>query len=439
MRNKQEMSGKTKISYIHPAEEIATVMDRIYWNEMTTASGGNASIRDTDGSIWISPKGVDKGNLGPGDIIHVLNDGTIEGIHEVSTEYPFHRDILNARPDINAVLHAHPPSLVSFSIVRKIPDTKVLPNARNVCGVVGYAKYALPGSAQLGKNLVDAFAKGNDVVIMENHGIVTVGKTLDSAFQRLETLDFCARLWIRGRSMGDVRVLTDSQLEMGRKKLSPVPEEFERTEPMSSREKTLRKELCKFIQRSYDRQLVTSTEGTFSARLDKYSFIITPYGVDRKQMDVSCLVLIESGKREKGTVPSKSVFLHQKIYQDHPEINSILIAHPPNVLSFGVTKKKFDTRIIPESYVILRDIRILPYETQFLNKEKLSALLASNPIVMCENDCVIVTGKSLLESFDRLEVAEYSAQAIISAKNLGSIFHISGDERKEIAKVFISS
>ena len=125
-----------------------------------------------------------------------------EGGHPPSSEYPFHRAIYERRPDIRAVLHAHPAALVAFSLVRQIPDTSIIPQARAVCGAVGYAPYAIPGSEELGRNLAEAFAKGFDTVLLENHGVATGGHDLLEAFQRFETLDFCARTLINASALG---------------------------------------------------------------------------------------------------------------------------------------------------------------------------------------------------------------------------------------------
>ena len=102
---------------LHPAEQIVMIMERIYGYGMTTTSGGNLSILDEEGNIWISPAGVDKGSLGIRDIVCVRKDGSIEGIHKPSSEYPFHKSIYEARPDLRAIVHDDPPGLVAFSIV----------------------------------------------------------------------------------------------------------------------------------------------------------------------------------------------------------------------------------------------------------------------------------------------------------------------------------
>ncbi len=110
---------------LHPRDQITMVIGRIYSRGLTTTSGGNISIIDENGDIWVIPSAIDKGSLQPSDIVCVKRDGTITGRHKPSSEFPFHKAIYEARPDIKAIIHAHPPALVSFSIVREIPNTNI--------------------------------------------------------------------------------------------------------------------------------------------------------------------------------------------------------------------------------------------------------------------------------------------------------------------------
>ena len=156
-----------KFDLLSPRQQLVDVMNRIYYGGMTTLSGGNLSIIDEEGNIWITPTGMDKGKLTPADIMCVHPDGTVDGLHSPSMELPFHHAIYQRRPDVRAIVHAHAPALVSFSIVRKIPDTNIIPLARRICGKVGYAEYALPGSEALGLSIASAFAQGYDAVLLE--------------------------------------------------------------------------------------------------------------------------------------------------------------------------------------------------------------------------------------------------------------------------------
>ncbi|HEY8422528.1 MAG TPA: class II aldolase/adducin family protein [Thermoclostridium sp.] len=425
-----------KFELLHPADQLVMIMERIYGYGMTTTSGGNLSIKDENGDVWITPAGIDKGSLTNKDIVQVKPDGTVIGKHRPSSELPFHLSTYKQRPDVRAVLHAHPPALVSFSIVRKIPDTRLIPDVNLVCGEVGIAEYGLPGSDELGEKIASVLKKGINTVILENHGIVVVGKDLFEAFMAFETLDFSARLEINARRIGKPVSLTPKYVEISKQKRHVEMDEFVPA-GYSSYERQARKEMCELIHRAYNQRLFTSTQGTFSTRLDDNSFIITPYNVDRKYLDVDQIVRIENGRKEAGKVPSRSVMLHQYIYDKHPHVNSVIIAHPFNIMTFAVTDEPFDSRTIPESYILLRDIPKIPFGSSFMQPAMVADLFEpQTPIVLVENDCVIVTGNSLLNAFDRLEVAEYSAKALIAAKSLGEVVVINDKQISDLKEAF---
>jgi L-fuculose-phosphate aldolase len=420
---------------VHPRDQIVSFMERIYGYGMTTTSGGNLSIRDDNGDIWISPAGYDKGSLTPADIVCVHPDGSASGVHRPSSELPFHQAIYEARSDVRAIVHAHPPALVAFSLAGRVPDTRILPKARLICGDVGFAPYELPGSPELGTSIARVFADGHDTVVLENHGIVCAGGSLFEALQRFETLDFCARLSIEARRVGTPHVLSEEQLGFIKGNSHLLPE-FD-PGPASSVERELRTVMARLIRRAYDQMVFTSTDGTFSCRLDDQSFLITPYGVDRKHITREDVVLVRGGERERGKTPSRSLVLHQKIYERHPGINAVLIAHPPNVMAYGVAHEPFNTRTIPESYVMLRDVARIEFGAQYTDQERVAGMIGPEcPVVIVENDCVIVVGGSLLEAFDRLEVAEFSAQSVIDAGAIGPITSIGEGQVAALRKAF---
>lgn len=425
-----------KFEFLHPADQLVMMMDRIYLNGMTTTSGGNLSIKDENGDIWITPAGVDKGTLSTEDIVCVKADGSIVGKHKPSSEFPFHRSTYRQRPDIKAVLHAHPPSLVSFSIVRKLPDTRLTLSANLICGEVGMAEYGLPGSDDLGEKIAKVFQQGINIVLLENHGVVAVGEDLMSAFMAFETLDFCAKLEINAHRIGNPISLSPEQIE--KIKNAPCAERKEFVpKKLSTDERKARKELCELVRRSYDQKLFTSTQGSFSARLSKDSFIITPNAGDRKLLDESEILKIDDERTQSGKIPDFFVSLHREIYQLHPHINSVIIAVPPNMMAFAVTGEPFDSRTIPESYILLRNIPKVPFEYLLTQPAVIAGKFTKScPLSLVENGFMIATGSSPLNAFDRLEVAEYSATALIASKVLGSVVAINDSQVKELETAF---
>lgn len=424
-----------KFHLLHPRDQLVNIMHRIYHNGMTTLSGGNLSIRDINGDMWITPAGVDKGSLTPDDIVCVRATGEVQGLHRPSSEQPFHRAIYARRPDLGAIVHAHAPALVAFSIARRIPDTSIIPQAQRVCGPVGYAPYALPASEHLGENIAAAFAEGYNVVLLENHGTAVAGPDLLTAFQRLETLDFCARTLMKAHSLGGVKKLSEGQLAQFDTAHHLLPE-FE-PQQHSSRERELRGQIVEIVERAYDRYLMISTEGVISARVDEQRFLITPTGLDRRSLEIEDLVLIDSGRREAGKLPSRSVRLHAAIYDRRPELQTVMTAQPPHATAFAIAGIDFDSRTIPETYILLRDVPLIPYGTQYTAPAEIANRVSlQTPVLLIQNDCVLTAGRSVLDAFDRLEVLEYSARALLDTAAIGPVVPIAADDIGALEEAF---
>ncbi len=429
---------KLDTKLMHPRDQITMIIDKVYRSGLTTTSGGNISIIDENGDIWVTPSAIDKGSLRASDIICVRKNGAIEGRHKPSSEYPFHKAIYEARPDIKAIVHAHPPALVSFSIVRQIPDTNVIPQAKNICGPIGYATYELPGSEILGDVIAREFKKGFNAVIMENHGTVVGGTDLGDAFQRFETLEFCARTIIYGSTIGTPNYLTDAQIEEFEGQIPRLLPEMEKVEHPSD-ERAIREEIKKIVHRACEQGLMISSYGTVSVRWRGVDFLITPTNIARWDIQNEDIVQIKNGKREPGKLPSRSTWLHQEIYKRNPHVNSIILTQTPYLMAYSVSAEKLDVRTIPESWIFLQDVPNVPFGSHFAGQETILNLLSENtPAVIIENDSVLVTGDKLLGTFDRLEVAEFSAKSLTMGVSLGNLVPINPTQVEELRKKFLS-
>lgn len=420
--------------WMHPRDQLVATMARIYRHRMTTTSGGNLSIRDPDGGIWITPSRVDKGALTPPDIVQVRADGTRDGLHPPSSEFPFHREIYRRRPDLRAIVHAHPGALVAFSICRLLPDTRVQSHVHAVCGRLAFAPYACPGTEALGENIAAAFATGADCVLLENHGVVIGGTDLQDAFQRFETLEFLAQTLIRARQLGEVQVLPSAAL--GADTMPPL-----RNIPPSipgNREKELRTDLCRFVHRAYQQRLLISTAGAFSARLGDDDFLITPRRRDRLDVQPHSVVRVEGDACPAGQSPSRTVRLHAEIYARHPEIGVIINAQPVHASAFCMTAATLNTHTIPESALVLRDVPKLPFLRLVEDAAEIArhVSLAQAPVVLIANEGAHVVGRTLLEAFDRLEVLDATAEAVLLARPLGPLVPMPPEAIAELHRVF---
>jgi len=424
--------------YQHPRDEILHAMERIYRYRMTTTSGGNLSIREANGDTWITPAGVDKGGLRREDIVCVHADGTYGGSRRPSSELPIHQEIRKRRPELGGIVHAHPTALVAFSLVHQVPDTRLFHQSRRVCGEPGFAPYELPGSEALGHRVADTFAEGYNCVILENHGVVTAGADLQEAFHRFETLEFTGKTLIKARLLaGGARLLTDAEIDLERQRAGAL-EEFTAAPP-SSHENEVRQRLREFVRRAYRQRLFISTQGSYSARVDESSFVITPYEADRGAVDVHELVLIREGRTEAGKTPSRAAALHAAIYREHAQVGAIVNAYPVNATAFSVTGEPLDSRTIPESYVVIRNIGRTPFGVQFGDGQELARMIApERPAIILENDGVLVTGATILEAFDRLEVIESTAEAIINSKPIGELRPLSDEMTLQLEQAFFA-
>jgi L-fuculose-phosphate aldolase len=200
--------------YQNERKIVADYMNRLYDRQLTTASGGNLSLRIDAEKFCITPSSLDKGNLTPDLIAVVKFDGTnMTPDLPLSIETEMHRQILLARPDVQAVVHAHPVYASAYSTVQpNILDSKLTAEAYCVLGEIVNVPYKLMGT----KDLADAVAKEimtHNVLLMENHGALAVGRDMLNAFDRLELLERSAMMTYITKDLPGSHRLDKAQLE----------------------------------------------------------------------------------------------------------------------------------------------------------------------------------------------------------------------------------
>lgn len=409
--------------YLTPAEVLAAYMQRIYDRGLTTMSGGNLSVMDEAGNLWITPSGIDKGGLTPEDMICVRPDGTEIGRHRPSCELPFHQSVYRLRPDVKAVLHAHPSALGAFSMVRKLPRRTLLAGLDELCPEMRMAGYAVPGSQTLGGYIGKVFAQGFDAALLENHGVCVCAADMQTAFARFEALDYAAEVELQTVRAG---------------KLLPPAEAFAPATfaPLAPQEEysAQRREMVRLVRRCYRTGLFLASLGECSVRVGEDSFLITPAGGDRGRLNEDEPVLVRGGCAEAGKQPCREAALHARIYRENPGVHAILAASPVHAAAFAATDAALDARTIPESYIQLRDVAELPRET---TEEALAKSFCPDcPVVCVKGRGFYVTGGTLLQAFDRMEVLEFTARAMLNTAPLGKIVRISDSEIDEIKTAF---
>lgn len=407
---------------LHPADQLSAIMCRIYEQNLTTTSGGNLSLLDADGNIWITPKGVDKGRLCREDILCVGPDGSYTGPHHPSSELPFHRAIYQARPDVRAIIHAHPPNAVAFSITHTLPNMQLLPALAQSVGKLALAAYATPGSMALGESIALEFKQGANAVILENHGVCVGGKDLLSAFTAFEALERCAEIEIIANRLGAASAPTPAQIAA-----APSPAILPAGLAAISLpgEETARRELLALAQRACTHGLFSAAQSACSLRLSQDVFLITPEGKDAACLDEAALVRVQNGMHEAGCAPARCVAFHEAVYRLHPDTGAIFQALPPYAMAFAVTDSSFNPRTIPESYLMLQEACRIPFGSLYADVEASAALFSPKvPGAFFSNECLVMTGHTPLEAYDRLEIVEVTARSIILSRDIGPIAHI---------------
>lgn len=196
------------MDYQQQRNDVAACMTRLYQRGLTTTSGGNISLRLDDGHFCITASAKDKASLTAEDIAVADFSGNNLTPHlRMSIENGIHRLVLQARPDMNAVVHAHSLYASAFSAIAPRAgetcsvDTALIAESWFLLGNAGYVPYYKQGSEALAQ-AVATMARDYDVLLMENHGVVAVGRTLIEAFDRIEVFENAARMTYITRTLG---------------------------------------------------------------------------------------------------------------------------------------------------------------------------------------------------------------------------------------------
>jgi L-fuculose-phosphate aldolase len=194
-------------------EEIAYFMRRLYDQGLTTTSGGNISVRFSEDEILITPSASDKGRMTGAEIGIMDVRGKILSKFKPSIESSMHLKIYAARPDVKAIVHAHPVVASTFAAANAQINCRLLAESYAILGKLEYAPYRLMGTEELA-DVVAKTAKYANCIIMKNHGVLAVGKSLLEAFDRLEVLETCAKMTLisEGFFKGRTRLLGKKEL-----------------------------------------------------------------------------------------------------------------------------------------------------------------------------------------------------------------------------------
>ena len=194
-------------------EQIVEVGRRLYARGYTASNDGNISVRLEGERLLMTPKSVCKGFMSVEMMCITDLDGRkLAGERDPSSEMQMHLEVYRQRSDVNAVVHAHPPIATGFAVAGIPLDRAVLAEVVTTLGSVPIAEYATPSTKEL-PEAVRQYVKAHDGMLLANHGALTIGTDLFSAYYKMETIEHFAKISLVARLLGGERLLSRQEVE----------------------------------------------------------------------------------------------------------------------------------------------------------------------------------------------------------------------------------
>src|SRR3954468_4930002 len=193
--------------------DIVEVGRRMYARGYTASNDGNISVRLDAGRLLMTPKSVCKGFMTPEMMCITDLDGRkLEGDRDPSSEALMHLEVYQQRPDVNAVVHAHPPTATGFAVAGIPLDRAVLAEVLTTLGSIPLAEYATPSTSEL-PEAVRKYIKAHDGMLLANHGALTVGPDLFAAYYKMETIEHFAKISLVARMLGRENLISREEVK----------------------------------------------------------------------------------------------------------------------------------------------------------------------------------------------------------------------------------
>ena len=194
-------------------EEIVRYGRMLHQRGFVAAMDGNLSVRLTGNRILVTPTGVSKGAMRPADLVTVDLEGhRVTGRRNVTSEIGMHLLIYRLRPDIQAIVHAHPPTATGFAAAGLALTEPLVCEVVIGLGCIPLARYGTPGTSELAQSL-EPYVPKYDAILMSNHGVVTYADTLEHAYMKMETVEHFAQIALVTHLLGRQQPLNKSEVE----------------------------------------------------------------------------------------------------------------------------------------------------------------------------------------------------------------------------------
>ena len=197
----------------HSRRDIVRICRCLYQRRFVVGTEGNVSVRVAPDRFWITPTGCHKGCLETDELLLIDLAGQVHfGRGQPSSEMPMHLALYTYRPDVFAVIHAHPPLATALTVAGYTLDSSLLPESVVALGQVPTVPYQMPTTPQFAHAIGTAM-RSADAALLEQHGSVTVGASLQIAFNRMEIVERVAQVFYLAKTLGGVRQLPPAAVE----------------------------------------------------------------------------------------------------------------------------------------------------------------------------------------------------------------------------------
>jgi L-fuculose-phosphate aldolase len=194
-------------------EEIVRYGRTLHERGLVAAMDGNLSVRLKDDQILVTPTCVSKGNMRAADMVVVDMEGQrVSGRRNVTSEIGMHLLIYRMRPDIQAIVHAHPPTATGFAAAGIALTQPLVCEVVMGLGCIPLARYGTPGTSELARTL-EPFVPHYDAILMSNHGVVAYGDTLERAYMKMETVEHFAQIALVTHLLGRQQPLQEVEVQ----------------------------------------------------------------------------------------------------------------------------------------------------------------------------------------------------------------------------------
>lgn len=202
------------LSYMEVREQICDVCHKMWQLGWVAANDGNVSVKLEDGTFLATPTGISKSFITPEKLVHIDENGEIldgpEGA-KPSSEIKMHLRCYKEREDVGAVVHAHPPTATGYAVAHLDMDRYTMIETVIAIGAIPVTPYGTPSTYEV-PDAIAPYLQEHDVLLLENHGALTVGSDLITAYYRMETLELYAKISLTAHLLGGEKEISEKNI-----------------------------------------------------------------------------------------------------------------------------------------------------------------------------------------------------------------------------------